>query len=49
MSLNGGMDNAWTSDEETNYYFEIANKSFREGVERITDFFVKALLTESCV
>jgi secreted Zn-dependent insulinase-like peptidase len=21
ISLNSGMDNAWTSDEETNYYF----------------------------
>lgn len=40
ISLNSGMDNAWTSDEETNYYFEIANGKFLEGVERLADFFV---------
>jgi len=49
MSLNSGMDNAYTSDEETNYYFEIATNKFAEGVERISDFFVKALLTDSCI
>jgi secreted Zn-dependent insulinase-like peptidase len=43
------MDNAYTSDEETNYYFEIANNQFGKGVERITDFFVEALLTSSCI
>jgi len=49
MSLNSGMDNAFTSDEETNYYFEIANNKFPEAVERITDFFIEALLTKSCI
>ena len=43
------MDNAYTSDTETNYYFEIANKSFSEAVERITNFFTGALLSESCI
>jgi insulysin len=49
ISLNSGMDNAWTSDEETNYYFEIANGKFLEGVERLSDFFVEAMLTETCI
>jgi insulysin len=49
MSLNSGSDNAWTSDDETNYYFEIANNRFLEGVERISDFFVEAMLTEGCI
>ena len=43
------MDNAYTSDLETNYFFEVANKAFPEAVERITNFFTGALLTESCV
>jgi secreted Zn-dependent insulinase-like peptidase len=49
MSLNSGMDNAYTSDEETNYYFEIANHAFKSAVERLTDFFIGASLTETCI
>lgn len=49
MSLNSGFDNAYTSDEETNYHFEIANAKFPEAVERLCDFFVKAMLTSSCI
>ena len=49
MSLNSGFDNAYTSEEETNYYFEIANKAFPEAVERLCNFFTGALLTESCI
>ena len=29
ISLNSGSDNAYTSDEETNYYFEVANPKFK--------------------
>jgi insulysin len=32
ISLNAGMDNAYTSDTETNYHFEIATTKFNEGV-----------------
>ncbi len=49
INQNSGMDNAYTSDVETNYFFEISNKVFVEAVERITNFFTGALLTESCV
>jgi insulysin len=49
INQNSGMDNAYTSDIETNYYFEVANDAFVEGVERITNFFTGALLTESCI
>lgn len=49
ISTNSGMDNAYTSDSETNYYFEIKNSAFVEAVERITDFFVGALLKAECV
>ena len=44
MSTNSGFDNAYTSDEETNYYFEIKNDSFVEAIERLADFFTGALL-----
>lgn len=32
INQNSGMDNAYTSDLETNYYFEISNSAFVEGV-----------------
>lgn len=31
INQNSGMDNAYTSDVETNYYFEISNKAFFEA------------------
>lgn len=49
MSLNSGYDNAYTSDDQTNYHFEIANAKFEEAVERLCDFFVKAELTKTCI
>jgi insulysin len=49
INQNSGNDNAYTSDLETNYYFEISNSAFVEAVERITNFFTGALLTESCI
>lgn len=49
INQNSGMDNAYTSDVETNYYFEISNKAFFEATERLTNFFTGALLTESCI
>lgn len=44
ISQNSGSDNAYTSDEETNYYFEVKNSAFNEAVDRITNFFTGALL-----
>lgn len=35
--------------EETNYFFEIANEQFEEGVKRLADFFKKPILNPSCV
>ena len=35
--------------EETNYYFEVANNGFPEGVKRLAEFFRKALLNPECV
>lgn len=49
MSTNSGYDNAYTSDTETNYYFEIQNSAFNEAVERLTNFFTGALLVADCI
>ena len=49
ISENSGFDNAYTSDEETNYYFEIKNSSFNEAVDRLANFFTGALLKKECI
>lgn len=49
ITSNSGYDNAYTSDSETNYYFEVKNSAFPEAVERLANFFTGALLTESCI
>lgn len=49
ISNNSGMDNAYTSDVQTNYYFEIKNSKFNEAVERLVEFFNSALLNPDCI
>lgn len=35
VTNNGGSDNAFTDMDETNYFFEVANDAFPEGVKRL--------------
>jgi secreted Zn-dependent insulinase-like peptidase len=35
--------------EETNYFFEISNEHFPEGLKRLADFFRKPILNPDCV
>ena len=49
ISNNSGFDNAYTADEETNFYFEVKNSAFCEATERLANFFTGALLNETCI
>ena len=49
MSLNSGYENAFTQDDETNYYFEVSNQAFENGLDRLCDFFSGSLLKEECI
>lgn len=40
MSNNGGMHNAFTSLQNTNYHFECSNEAFEEGFDRMSQFFI---------
>lgn len=49
ITNNSGFDNAYTSDSETNYYFEVKNSALCEAAERLSNFFTGALLNETCI
>lgn len=40
MSNHGGMNNAFTSQTNTNYHFECSNEAFEEGFDRMAQFFI---------
>lgn len=39
MSVNGGMHNAYTADDHTNYMLEVNNDALPEALDRFSDFF----------
>jgi len=39
----GGSDNAFTSSEETNYFFDVSSPYFEGALDRFAQFFVKPL------
>ncbi|KAL9411812.1 hypothetical protein AB3S75_045418 [Citrus x aurantiifolia] len=45
ISEHGGMANAFTSSEHTNYYFDVNPDSFEEALDRFAQFFVKPLMS----
>jgi insulysin len=47
LAERGGASNAFTSDEHTNFYFEVASESFEEALEFWSHFFTDPLLTSS--
>jgi len=49
IQAHGGSNNASTSYEHTNYFFDIENSHFRGGLERFSQFFVAPLFTASLV
>ncbi|EGR29906.1 insulin-degrading enzyme, putative [Ichthyophthirius multifiliis] len=49
LSQNSGYSNAYTSLEETNYYFNCLNEAFEEGLDRFVQFFIDPLFNEEYV
>ncbi|KAH9648311.1 Insulin-degrading enzyme-like 1 (peroxisomal) [Citrus sinensis] len=45
ISEHGGMANAFTSSEHTNYYFDVNPDSFEEALDRFVQFFIKPLMS----
>jgi len=46
ISEHGGVDNAYTASEETNYYFEVNANFLNETLNRFAQFFIAPLLSE---
>jgi insulysin len=46
LSSNGGYSNAYTSSEDTNYYFEINHPHLKGALKRFAQFFISPLFTE---
>ena len=49
LSKNSGDSNAYTSEDITNYHFNVSNNAFEEALERFADFFVSSLFSENSV
>lgn len=45
LSLNAGLMNAYTDDEDTNYFFSCQNGAFRKGFDIWSRFFIDPLLS----
>jgi len=43
ITKNGGKHNAFTSTEDTNYYFQTTTSTFNEALDRFAQFFIKPL------
>ncbi|KAG5520158.1 hypothetical protein PMAC_001235 [Pneumocystis sp. 'macacae'] len=49
LSSNSGYYNAYTSTENTNYFFEIPHNSFEKALDMFSQFFISPLLSRSAV
>lgn len=49
ISQNGGRSNAFTADEQTNFFFDVKSDRFIETVDRMAEFFKSALLNPEYV
>ncbi|XP_065653291.1 insulin-degrading enzyme-like isoform X1 [Hydra vulgaris] len=47
LSQNCGYSNAYTSDQHTNYYFEVKSDQLEGALDRFAQFFICPLFTES--
>nr|XP_027070779.1 insulin-degrading enzyme-like 1, peroxisomal isoform X1 [Coffea arabica] len=45
ITEHGGITNAFTSSEHTNYYFDVNPDSFEEALDRFAQFFIKPLMS----
>ncbi len=49
INSNGGGSNAYTASDHTNYFFDIKNSAFKEGLDRFAHFFIDPLLSDEYV
>ena len=49
ITANGGSSNAYTAPDHTNYFFDIQNSAFNEGLDRFGHFFIDPLLSAEYV
>ena len=40
IKQNGGYNNAYCDDEDTNYYYDVGNQAFEESLDRFSQFFI---------
>ncbi|KAI4300786.1 hypothetical protein L6164_034122 [Bauhinia variegata] len=45
ITEHGGSTNAFTSSEDTNYYFDVNTDGFEEALDRFAQFFIKPLMS----
>jgi insulysin len=46
LNTNGGMSNAFTSAENTNYYFDVTYGFLEGALDRFAQFFIAPLFTQ---
>ena len=44
IATNGGEENAFTTEEFTNFHFAIVNEHFQEALDRFAQMFISPLL-----
>ena len=49
LNKNSGDSNAYTSEDITNYYYEISNEAFEESLDLFSQFFISSLFSENSV
>ena len=49
LAAHGGMSNAYTARESTNYYFEVNNDAFEGALDRFSHFFIDPLFLSEYV
>ena len=49
LSSNGGVHNAYTEAENTNYYFSVNSGKLEEALDRFAQFYISPLFTETAV
>ena len=49
LKKNGGNSNAYTSEDSTNYFFEIQHESFEGALDRFSQFFISPLFSNKYI
>jgi len=49
ISTHGGSNNAFTSYDHTNYFFDINPQQFEQALDRFAQFFIAPLCTTACI